>query len=85
MILENDHLLIGIRCLAPFHKLDFVTPPLVTLAFRKIYPHRIEITTPENERSMQYGSEFLAVVAMLDGMTAEQVIDEVLEAVEAPL
>lgn len=77
--------MIEIRCLAPLHSLDFVTPSLVTLAVRKIYPHRIEITTPENERSMQYGSELSAVVSMLDGMTAEKVIEEVIVAVEAPL
>lgn len=34
---------------------------------------------------MQYGSELSAVAAMLDGMTAEQVIEEVLVAVEVPL
>lgn len=34
---------------------------------------------------MQYGSELAAVAALLDGMTAEQVIEEVLVAVEAPL
>lgn len=34
---------------------------------------------------MQYGSELSAVASMLDGMTAEKVIEEVLVAVEAPL
>lgn len=55
------------------------------MAARKIYPHRIEITTPENERSMQYGSDLAAVTALLKGVTAQQVIEEVLVAVEAPL
>lgn len=55
------------------------------MAARKIYFHRIEITTPENERSMQYGSDLAAVTALLKGVTAEQVIEEVLVAVEAPL
>ena len=74
-----------LRCLAPLHDLDFVTPALVAIAARKIYAHRIEICTPENERSMQYGSELVAVAALLDGVKAEQVIEEVLVAVEAPL
>lgn len=74
-----------LRCLAPLHQLEFVTPALVAMAARKIYPHRIEITTPENERSMQYGSDLAAVTALLKGVTAEQVIEEVLVAVEAPL
>lgn len=55
------------------------------MAARKIYPHRIEITAPENERSMQYGSDLAAVTALLKDVTAEQVIEEVLLEVEAPL
>lgn len=55
------------------------------MAAKKIYRHRIEITTPENERSMQYGSDLAAVTALLKGVTAEQVIEDVLVAVEAPL
>lgn len=74
-----------IRCLAPLHQLDYVTPSIVALAARKIYPHRITITAPENERSMQYGSQLAAVTALLDGVTPEQIIDEVIESVEAPL
>ena len=73
------------RCLAPLHSLEYVTPSLIALAARKIYPHRISITTPENERSMQYGSQLAAVTAMLEGITPELVIDEVLAAVEVPL
>ena len=34
---------------------------------------------------MQYGSDLAAVAAMLEGVTPEQVIDEVLGAVEVPL
>ena len=74
-----------IRCLAPLHQLDYVTPSIVALAARKIYPHRIVITAPENERSMQYGSQLAAVAALLDGVTPQQIIEEVIESVEAPL
>ncbi len=73
------------RCLATLHSLNYVTPSLVALAARKVYPHQISITTPENERSMQYGSELAAVTAMLEGTTPEFIIDEVLAAVEVPL
>lgn len=79
------HFNLLVKCLAPLHNLDFVTPSLVAMAARKIYPHRIEITKPENERSMQYGSNLAAVTALLKNVTAEQVIEEVLDAVEAPL
>lgn len=62
-----------------------MTPSLVALAARKIYPHRIVITTPEDERSMQYGSDLTAVAALLEGITPEAIMDEVLASVEAPL
>ncbi|KAK7612145.1 hypothetical protein JOL62DRAFT_499797 [Phyllosticta paracitricarpa] len=74
-----------VRALAPLHGLDFVTPSLVALAARKIYPHRIVLTTPENERSLQWGSDIEAVRQVLDGVVVEDVIDDVLSQVEVPL
>ena len=73
------------RCLAPLHGLDYVTPSLVALAARKVYPHRLKIVEPEMERSMQWGSELEAVREVLEGVTPEMVIDEVLRVVPAPL
>jgi hypothetical protein len=71
--------------LAPLHGLSYITPSLVALASRKIYPHRIIITSPEDERSMQWGSSLEAVKAVLEGVTVEDVIEEVLQSVEVPL
>jgi hypothetical protein len=65
--------------------MTFVTPTLVALAAKKIYPHRIEIVTPEKERSMQWGSDINAVTAALEGVGPETVIDDVLGLVEVPL
>ncbi|KAI1414531.1 hypothetical protein F5Y13DRAFT_158736 [Hypoxylon sp. FL1857] len=73
------------KCLAALHGLDYVTPSLVGLAVKKVYPHRIRIVTPERERSMQWGSDLAAVEALLEGVNAEYVIEEVLGLVEAPL
>ncbi|OAL05195.1 hypothetical protein IQ06DRAFT_212865 [Phaeosphaeriaceae sp. SRC1lsM3a] len=73
------------HALAPLHGTDYISPSLVALAARKIYPHRIVITAPENERSMQWGSSLEAVKAVLDGVTVEDVIEEVLQSVEPPL
>ena len=73
------------RCLAPLHRLDYVTPSLVALAARKVYLHRIRITAPERERSMQWGSRLDAVRALLDGVGPEHVLDEVLAMVPPPL
>jgi hypothetical protein len=75
------------RILAPLHNLLFATPSLVALAARKIYPHRILIVEPEKERSMQWGSDIEAVRELLEGVGAEDVIEDVLGSagVEAPL
>lgn len=73
------------RCLAPLHGLDFVTPALVGVAAKKVYLHRIRITTPENERSMQWGSKLEAVAAILEDMGPEEVVDDVLGMVTAPI
>lgn len=73
------------RCLAPLHNLDYVTPALVGIAARKVYLHRIRITTPEDERSMQWGSRLEAVAALLKDVGPEHVVDEVLDTVTAPL
>ena len=79
------HVADNIRALAPLHGLTFVTPSLVALAARKIYPHKIILVTPERERSMQWGSSLDAVKAVLEGVTEEDVIEEVLQSVEMPL
>lgn len=73
------------RYLAPLHGLDYVTPSLVALAARKIYAHRIQIALPQNERSMQYGSDLDAVQDLLNDITPGSVIEAVLNSVECPL
>ncbi|MCJ1256161.1 hypothetical protein MMC24_003981 [Lignoscripta atroalba] len=81
----TQHFDLLIKCLAPLHSLTFTTPSIVALAARKIYRHRITITAPEDERSMQYGSNITAVRTLLEGVDPEGVIAEVLASVEAPL
>lgn len=73
------------KCLAPLHGLDYVTPSLVALAAKKIYPHRIVICAPEKERSMQYGSDLEAVREVMEGLTPDDVIEAVLNSVQCPL
>ena len=72
------------RSLAPLHGFDYVTPSLVGMAARKVYLHRIRIVRPERERSMQWGSELEAVEAVLEGMGAEEVLEDVLGMVAVP-
>ena len=73
------------RILATLHSQTFVTPSLVALAARKIYPHRIELATPATERSMQWGSDLDAVAAEIEGATPESIIEDILAMVECPL
>lgn len=80
----TNHLTQVVRCLAPLHKLDFVTTALVGVAAKKVYLHRIRIVAPDQERSLQWGSRPEAVRAELDGVGPEGVIEDVLETVPAP-
>jgi hypothetical protein len=73
------------KSLAPLHRSDFVTPALVGLAVRKVYLHRIRITAPDRERSIYWGSKLEAVQALLEGVGPEEVIEDVLEMVTAPI
>jgi hypothetical protein len=50
----------------------------MALAARRIYRHRIHIAGPENDRSMQWGSDFEVVEAALKGVTADDIIEDVL-------
>lgn len=73
------------RYIAVIHGQNYVSPSLVALAIRKIYPHRITIIEPEAERSIQYGSDLKAVSAVLKGYHPSQVIEEVLASVDIPI
>lgn len=79
------HLRAVSKALAPLHGVDYVTPSLVMLAARKIYPHRLVLATPETEKSLQWGSDPVAVRRVLEGVVAEDVIEDVIASVETPL
>ncbi|KAF1815002.1 hypothetical protein P152DRAFT_480109 [Eremomyces bilateralis CBS 781.70] len=74
-----------VNVMAPLHGVNYVTPSIVVLAARKIYAHRLAVTKPEDERSLQWGSSLQAVRKLLDGVTVEGVIEDVLENVKPPL
>jgi hypothetical protein len=71
--------------LAPLHGISYVTPSLVALAVRKIYSHRLLITTPQNEKSTQWGSSVEAVAEQLHDITVEEIIEDTLDTVHVPL
>ncbi|KAI6383656.1 hypothetical protein MCOR25_000106 [Pyricularia grisea] len=74
-----------IKCLAPLHGLDFVTPSLVAMAAKKVYLHRIKMVEASAERSMQWGSDLAAVKAVLEDIGPEDVIEDVIAMVTPPV
>ncbi|KAI0145225.1 hypothetical protein GGR57DRAFT_307155 [Xylariaceae sp. FL1272] len=74
-----------VSSLAALHGLPYATPEMVQLAVRKVYTHRLEITAPERERSMQWGSDLSAVKELLEGVEPEDVVEDVLGLVDVPL
>ncbi|KAJ5558805.1 hypothetical protein N7535_009314 [Penicillium sp. DV-2018c] len=72
------------QLLAPLHGIDYVTPSIVALAARKVFRHRISVTAPGEDRSLQYGSNLHAVSQVLADVTSDSILDGVL-ALEPPL
>ncbi|KAL1842703.1 hypothetical protein VTJ49DRAFT_4482 [Mycothermus thermophilus] len=76
------------RSLAALHGLSFVTPSLVALVLPKVFAHRLNVMKPEEvgrERSVQWGSDPAMVrERVLEGIGAEEVVEEVLGMVKVP-
>lgn len=72
------------RLLAPLHGIDYLTPSIVALAARKVFRHRIVVTPPGEDRSLQYGSNLHAVSDVLADVTPDSILDGIL-ALEPPL
>lgn len=78
------YLTLSSRLLAPLHGIDYLTPSIVTLAARKVFRHRIVVATPDDDRSLQYGSDPKAVSHVLEDVTPDSILDGLL-ALEPPL
>ncbi|KAK9329227.1 hypothetical protein V1520DRAFT_343975 [Lipomyces starkeyi] len=74
-----------IRCLCPLHGIGFATPSIVVIAARKTYSHRITISSPEDDRSVLYGSETEALSKFIQHWTPDIVLDDVLDTVPVPM
>ncbi|KAJ5832461.1 hypothetical protein N7474_000772 [Penicillium riverlandense] len=72
------------QLLAPLHDIDYLTPSIVALAARKVFRHRVVVATPYDDRSLQYGSDMMAVSQVLVDVTPDSILDGVL-ALEPPL
>ena len=80
----TSHLILLSKALAVIHRLTYVTPSLVDLATQKIYPHRISIAAPQQERSLQYGSALDAIKSTLKDATPQTIIFKTLDNLEQP-
>ncbi|KAE8369659.1 hypothetical protein BDV27DRAFT_165129 [Aspergillus caelatus] len=72
------------KLLAALHGIDYLTPSIVALAAKKVFRHRIIVAKPEDDRSLQYGSDLKAVAQVLSYATPDTILDSVLT-LEAPL
>ncbi|PYH49545.1 uncharacterized protein BP01DRAFT_352115 [Aspergillus saccharolyticus JOP 1030-1] len=81
---SNLHFKAFSRLLAVLHGLDFVTPSIVALAAKKVFRHRIVVARPEDDRSLQYGSDLAAVSKVLEYADPDTILEGVLT-LEAPL
>ncbi|KAE8154982.1 hypothetical protein BDV25DRAFT_64167 [Aspergillus avenaceus] len=81
---SNVHFKKFSKLLATLHGNDFLTPSIVGLAAKKVFRHRIIIAKPEDDRSLQYGSDLKAVALVLSYATPDTILDSVLT-LEAPL
>ncbi|KAL4901664.1 hypothetical protein BDW74DRAFT_159892 [Aspergillus multicolor] len=72
------------RLLAVIHGIDYLTPSIVALAANKVFRHKIVVAKPEDDRSLQYGSDLAAVANVLEYATPDTILESVLT-LEAPL
>ncbi|KAL6237239.1 hypothetical protein BDW75DRAFT_204587 [Aspergillus navahoensis] len=72
------------KLLAVIHGIDYLTPSIVALAATKVFRHRIVVAKPEDDRSLQYGSDLSAVAKVLEYATPDTILESVL-GLEAPL
>lgn len=56
----------------------------MALAAKKVFRHRIVVARPEDDRSLQYGSDLRAVAKVLEYATPDTILESVLT-LEAPL
>ncbi|KAA8652721.1 hypothetical protein EYZ11_005697 [Aspergillus tanneri] len=66
------------RLLATLHGIDYLTPSIVALAAKKVFRHRIVVAKPEDDRSLQYGSDLKAVSQVLAYATPDTILESVL-------
>ena len=81
----SAHLVSLSKALSVLHGLTYVTPSIVQIAAQKVYTHRIEVASPAQERSFQYGSTLEAIQEALQGITPENITDTAISQIQQPI
>ncbi|KAL3455465.1 hypothetical protein BJX64DRAFT_272375 [Aspergillus heterothallicus] len=81
---SNIHFTKLAKLLAVIHGISYLTPSIIALAAKKVFRHRIVVAKPEDDRSLQYGSDLRAVAKVLEYATPDTILESVLT-LEAPL
>ncbi|KAI9043394.1 uncharacterized protein KD926_003545 [Aspergillus affinis] len=81
---SNIHFKTLSKLLATLHGIDYLTPSIVALAAKKVFRHRIVVAKPEDDRSLQYGSDLKTVSQVLAYATPDTILESVL-ALETPI
>ncbi|PLB44254.1 hypothetical protein P170DRAFT_367747 [Aspergillus steynii IBT 23096] len=81
---SNIHFKTLSKLLATLHGVDYLTPSIVALAAKKVFRHRIAVAKPEDDRSLQYGSDLKTISQVLAYATPDTILESVL-ALETPI
>ncbi|KAK1145298.1 hypothetical protein N8T08_004459 [Aspergillus melleus] len=81
---SNIHFKTLSKLLSTLHGIDYITPSIVALAAKKVFRHRIIVAKPEDDRSLQYGSDLKTVSQVLAYATPDTILESVL-ALETPI
>jgi hypothetical protein len=74
-----------VRALCVLHDHDFVTPSIVAVAARKIFPLKIEMCEPQDEPTLQYGSDIKLVSKWIQKWDQELIVENVLDNASPPV
>lgn len=74
-----------VKALCILHDYEFATPSIVAIAARKVFPLKIELCEPEDEPSLNYGSDINIISNWLKKWDQDLIIEDVLKNVEPPL
>uniref|UniRef100_A0A060TC72 ARAD1D37334p n=1 Tax=Blastobotrys adeninivorans TaxID=409370 RepID=A0A060TC72_BLAAD len=74
-----------VRALSVLHGYDFVTPSIVVIAARKVFPLRLEMCEVTDEPSISYGGDIKLLRQWMKKWDQELIVEDVLSSVAPPI